>query len=104
MIWRTARTCAAFDSASLPAPIHRLSSRPTRTLPPIAADIAAIGSWLRPAPRTLQRYWSPKRRSAVRFMCATSSGCGPMPPRMPNTLWMNSGGFTMPRWKKWCAV
>ena len=24
----------------------------------------------------------------MRFMCATSSGCGPMPPRMPNTHWM----------------
>jgi hypothetical protein len=33
----------------------QLSSRPTRTLPPIAADIAAIGIWLRPAPSTDQR-------------------------------------------------
>ncbi len=44
MIVRTARTCAAFDSASLPGPSHRLSSSPTRTCPPIAADIDAIGS------------------------------------------------------------
>ena len=87
-----------------PGPSHRLSSRPTRTLPPIAADIDAIGSWLRPAPSTLHRYWSPNSRSAVRFMCATSSGCGPMPPRIPNTLWMKSGGLTTPRSKKCAAV
>src|SRR5579859_7666611 len=54
MIWRAFVTCAALLSASLPAPIQRLSSRPTRTLPPIAAAIAAIGSWLRPAPSTDQ--------------------------------------------------
>ena len=45
-------TCSALDSASWPRPSHRLSSSPTRTLPPIAADIAAIGIWLRPAPST----------------------------------------------------
>jgi hypothetical protein len=39
MIRRAARTCAAFDSASLPGPSHRLSSSPTRTLPPIAATL-----------------------------------------------------------------
>jgi hypothetical protein len=54
MIWRALVTCAAFDSASLPAPIQSESSRPTRTLPPIAAAMAAIGIWLRPAPSTDQ--------------------------------------------------
>ncbi len=44
----------AFDSASLPGPIHSESSSPTRTLPPIAAAIAAICIWLRPAPSTDQ--------------------------------------------------
>jgi hypothetical protein len=43
-ICRAARTCAAFEVASVPGPSHRLSSRPTRTLPPIAADIDATGS------------------------------------------------------------
>jgi len=32
----------------------QLSSRPTRTLPPITADIAAMNIWLRPAPSTDQ--------------------------------------------------
>ena len=54
MIWRALVTCAAFDSASLPGPIQSESSRPTRTLPPIAAAIAAICIWLRPAPSTDQ--------------------------------------------------
>ena len=44
MIFTAARTCAALDSASVPGPSHNLSSRPTRTLPPIAADCAAIGN------------------------------------------------------------
>ncbi|GJD47250.1 hypothetical protein AFCDBAGC_5143 [Methylobacterium cerastii] len=57
--------------------------------------------WLRPAPSTDQRYWSPNSRSAVRFMCITSSGCEPMPPCSPNTVWMNSGAFTSPRSKKY---
>ena len=54
MIARACFTCAAFDSASRPGPIHSESSRPTRTLPPIDAAIAAIGIWLRPAPSTDQ--------------------------------------------------
>ncbi len=29
-------------------------------------------------------------------MCSTSSGCGPIPPRMPNTVWMNSGALHQP--------
>ena len=37
-----------------PGAAHSESSRPTRTLPPIATDIAAIGNWLRPAPSTDQ--------------------------------------------------
>ena len=44
MIFTADRTCEAFDSASVPGPSHKLSSSPTRTLPPIAADCAAIGS------------------------------------------------------------
>src|SRR6266508_829243 len=103
-IRRIFATCSALVFASVPRPSHRLSSRPTRTLPPITADIAATNIWLRPAPRTDQKYWSPNRRSAVRFMCITSSGCGPMPPRMPNTDWMNSGGFTSLRSRKCAAV
>src|SRR5882724_515031 len=47
-------TCSALDLASWPGPIHSESSRPTRTLPPMATDMTAIGSWLRPAPRTDQ--------------------------------------------------
>src|SRR6266536_3169899 len=42
------------DLASLPGPIHSESSSPTRTLPPMAAAMAAIGIWLRPAPSTDQ--------------------------------------------------
>src|SRR5207244_2575830 len=68
------------------------------------ADIAATSIWLRPAPSTDQWYASPNRRSAVRFMCSTSSGCGPMPPRMPNTDWMKSGGLTSLRSRKCDAV
>src|SRR6516225_3799376 len=100
MIWRAARTCSALLLASLPGPDQSESSSPTRTLPPIAAAIAAIGSWLRPAPSTDHLYRAPKRRSAVRFICMTSSGCGPIPPRMPNTVWTNSGGLTRPRSRK----
>ena len=70
----------------------------------MAAACAAMAIWLRPAPSTDHLYWSPNSRSAVRFMCSTSSGCVPMPPRMPNTVWMNSGGFTRPRSRKWCQV
>src|SRR4029079_11927385 len=94
MIWRALVTCCAFDSASLPGPIQSESSRPTRTLPPIAAACAAIGIWLRPAPSTDQRYVvAPRSRSAVRFMCSTSSGCAPIPPRMPNTDCTKNGGL-----------
>ncbi|MCY1376163.1 hypothetical protein D9M68_831240 [compost metagenome] len=94
-------TCSALDAASWPGPIHRESSRPTRTLAPIAAPIVASGIWLRPAPRIDQRNWSPNRRCAVRCMCIRSSGSGPMPPRMPNTDWMKTGPLTRPRSKKW---
>lgn len=69
---------------------------------PSAAAWAAMRSWLAPAPRTDQRKASPNRRSAVRFMCATSSGCGPIPPRRPKTDWTKKGGFTRPRSAK-CA-
>ena len=41
--------------ASLPGPAQSESSSPTRTLPPMAAAMAAIGIWLRPAPSTDQR-------------------------------------------------
>src|SRR3546814_332280 len=41
MIWRTRVTCAALLGASTPLSSHRLSSRPTRTWPPIAAACAA---------------------------------------------------------------
>ena len=34
----------------------------------------------------------------------TSSGCGPIPPRMPNTVWTNSGGLTRPRSRKWLEI
>ena len=37
--------------------------------------MAATTIWFLPAPRTDQRYWLPNRRSAVRLMCSTSSGC-----------------------------
>src|SRR5581483_11281829 len=97
-------TCSAFVFARVPRPSQRLSSNPTLTFPPITADCAATNIWLRPAPSTDHRYWSPKRRSAVRFMCSTSSGCGPMPPRMPKTDWMNKGGLTSFRSRKCAAV
>src|SRR6266536_304743 len=42
-IWRACLTCMAFDSASLPGPIHSESSSPTRTLPPMAAAMQAVG-------------------------------------------------------------
>jgi hypothetical protein len=38
------------------------------------------------AGKTYHPYWLPNSRSAVRLMCRTSSGTGPMPPRMPNTV------------------
>lgn len=95
-------TCDRFDSASWPGPIHNESSSPTRTFEPMAAPMVASGIWLRPAPRIDHSYSLPNRRSAVRFMCIRSSGCGPMPPRMPNTDWMNGGDFTRPRSTK-CA-
>jgi hypothetical protein len=44
-------TCAAFDSASLPGPIHSESSRPTRICDPIVAPMVASGCWFFPAPR-----------------------------------------------------
>ena len=56
MIWRARCTCSALDVASRPGPAQSESSRPTRMLPPIAADIAATGSWCRPAPSTDQTY------------------------------------------------
>ena len=49
---RARATCSALLLASVPAPSQRLSSRPTRTLPPMAADMAAIRSWCLPAPST----------------------------------------------------
>src|ERR1700730_6431879 len=42
MIWRTRRTCSAFELASRPWPAQSESSSPTRTLPPMVAAIAAI--------------------------------------------------------------
>ena len=51
---RAFATCSALDLASWPRPSHRLSSSPTRTLPPITADSAAMNIWLRPAPSTDQ--------------------------------------------------
>src|SRR6185312_13074072 len=102
MIFRASVTCSAFDFASFPLPAQRLSSSPTRILPPSAADCAAMRNWLAPAPRTDQRKLSPNSRSAVRFMCATSSGCVPMPPSRPNTDCTKKGGFTSPRSAK-CA-
>ena len=54
VIWRALLTCSALDLASWPGPSHSESSSPTRTLPPMASDIAAIDIWLRPAPSTLQ--------------------------------------------------
>ena len=48
-------TWSAFDFARLPGPSQSESSRPTRTLPPIAADTVAIGICERPAPSTDQR-------------------------------------------------
>ena len=52
MMLRMRVTWSALDSANLPGPSHSESSKPTRTLPPMAADCVAMGIWLRPAPRT----------------------------------------------------
>src|SRR5690349_265941 len=76
MILRASATCSALDLASLPLPAHRLSSRPTRILPPSAAAWAAMRNCAAPAPSTDQRKLSPKRRSAARFIWATSSAGG----------------------------
>src|SRR5580698_4078736 len=44
MILRTSSTCSALEAAIRPGAAHSESSRPTRTLPPMAAAIAAIGN------------------------------------------------------------
>ena len=62
-------------------PGRRGCCRPSR--PP--SPRSAAGCARRPAPT--RRYLSPNSRSAVRFMCSTSSGCAPMPPCRPNTVW-----------------
>lgn len=47
--------CPALERASSQGPIHRLSSSPTRTLPPAHAGWLAMLIWLLPAPSTDQR-------------------------------------------------
>src|SRR5262245_7447766 len=49
---RAFATCSALLLASWPRPMNKLSSRPTRTLPPIITAWVANGIWKRPAPST----------------------------------------------------
>ena len=97
-----ARRC---DSASLPGPIHRRVLQPDAHVAAHGGGHArrsASGCGRRRAPTSVVRRRTAGRRCAS---CAcTSSGCGPMPPRMPNTVWTNSGGFTRPRSRKWAQV
>ena len=87
MIWRTRRTWCGIRFGELARPI------PERVLESdsdVAAHRRRLGgdsaSGCARPPSTDQCNSLPNSRSAVRFMCATSSGCAPMPPRMPNTL------------------
>ena len=96
MIWRACATCSALDLRELARADPQRILQPDAQLPPIAAAIAAMASGGCAAPSTDQWYWSPNSRSAVRFMCMTSSGCGPMPPRMPNTDWTKKRRLDQP--------
>src|SRR3978361_1758953 len=88
MILRASVTCSALDAAIRPGAAHSESSRPTRMLPPIAAAIAAIGNWFRPAPSTDQTILSPNSRAAGRFVSGAARprdarGC-PLANRIPS--------------------
>src|SRR3546814_2694689 len=66
MMRRILETCSALLLASWPLPRNRLSSRPTRTLPPFSAAMVVNAIWCRPAASTPQRYCSPNSLSAIR--------------------------------------
>ncbi len=77
------RLCQFADRSS------RLSSSPTRTLPPRIAAMVTIGIWWRPAASTEND--SPRRTACRRSAsCAVRfSGSAPMPPSTPKTNWTN---------------
>src|SRR6266700_5365108 len=90
-------TCSAFDAASAPRSMNKLSSNPTLTCPPSSAACVRKGIWWRPAANTDHwKFCAPNRRSAVRFMNVRLSRSGPAPPSTPKTICTKNGGLTMP--------
>ncbi|MNJ67899.1 hypothetical protein D3C77_641060 [compost metagenome] len=77
--------------ASTPLSRYRLSSRPTRTLPPSRTAWAAIGICMRPMPNPAQ-VTPAGRLSTMAFMVAVSAGA---PHGIPRHSW-NNGSSSRP--------
>ena len=77
-------TCSALLLAITPLLSSKLSSRPTRTLPPMFMARVHSGICIRPPAQTDQLN-SPTRFLAELYMNWRFSKVAPMPPRMPMT-------------------
>jgi len=104
MIWRAARTCAAFDSASVPGPSQRLSSSP---IPHVAAHRRRlrghhplIPSGAEHAPAVLVTKQAIRRAFHVQNVLGMRAD----PTEDGEYALEKSGGFTTPRSRKFFAV